>query len=1165
MNGNNSGRLGPLVYLADNWISLIGVALVTTAGVAWLFIVPAQFGPAGGANPYLGILTVFGLPAVFFLGLALIPIGIRLKERRKRTAGVYPSTFPPLSWANPEFRTLASFVFIMTAANVVIGGTFTYQAVEYMDSRNFCGQSCHIMEPEWTAYQVAPHSEVPCVECHIGAGAESFVKAKMNGTKQLIQVMFDAYPTPVPTPVHNLAQGNLTCGECHAERNLADKRKEWIFFREDEANSATRTELLLKIGGRENPTGAHGAHMAGGAVLEYRSDPKRETIPWMRYTAPDGRQTVYAAAGWEQREAAEPLELRTMDCTDCHNRAAHSFEVASKALDRAMAEGRIDPKLPFIKRQGMEAVKGQYASREEAAERIPAAIRDFYSAQYPNADSAAVSASAATLLAIYERNVWPEFGVTWGVHPNQRGHEDYPGCFRCHDDGHVSQDAARQAIGDDCESCHTILADGQPVSAPAAADFTLTSARERLPGIIAFQSKAGAAPFDHAKHVEYEKGGCTACHNALFPMSRAGLRYAPDLHRAAEAAKASCAGCHVDGGAAFASANNCEKCHTGLSEPRAFLAGVRSTAPNPLPGELRYKTSLGEARFDHAKHVDHAAGRCVDCHNALFPMEAGLKLHYGEDLHRAAEAAKSSCAGCHVDGGTAFASVGKCSECHVGLGRPTPTPVTGVSGIPGVPSIDTKLGPARFDHKKHIELAKDNCQACHNKIFPLEKGLLSYEDNLHKTAEAAKTSCGACHFPGGEAFASKGNCLKCHTDASTTERGSLLGLPERIFYRNPLGDVAFNHDRHIVDAKGDCKECHGDLWPMDRVGLKGYSEDYHRTAERKSESCAACHAPRKSSFGSLNNCTRCHQGLELDIDPDGLKASVFGGIPWAMLLLIAIPAGGRAQSQGGYLGSEKCNVCHEEQTKDFANDPHTILATSQFLENKQIACESCHGPGLAHVQALDPAELAVYAEGQPSRVNRSCLECHESQGVQAGRFFSDHMRNGLACTSCHQMHAAPERKLLTQSADKLCASCHADVNAAFNRPFRHKLHEGAMSCTDCHNPHGEPPPAMVTRVSANELVCLKCHGDKRGPFPFEHAPVKVEPCSTCHEPHGSSNPRMMARHNVGQLCLECHTTTVGNLGGSPPAFHDMRSPRFRNCTTCHSKIHGSFVSRDFLR
>lgn len=130
-----------------------------------------------------------------------------------------------------------------------------------------------------------------------------------------------------------------------------------------------------------------------------------------------------------------------------------------------------------------------------------------------------------------------------------------------------------------------------------------------------------------------------------------------------------------------------------------------------------------------------------------------------------------------------------------------------------------------------------------------------------------------------------------------------------------------------------------------------------------------------------------------------------------------------------------------------------------------------------------------------------------------------------------------------------------------------------MSCVDCHNPHGSFLPRNVRTVSANEPGCLKCHGDKRGPFVFEHAPVRLEGCEACHEPHGSANPRMLARHEVLNLCLECHANIYspagaspsGTLGGIPPGLHDLANPRFQNCTLCHVKIHGSQASRDFLR
>jgi DmsE family decaheme c-type cytochrome len=193
---------------------------------------------------------------------------------------------------------------------------------------------------------------------------------------------------------------------------------------------------------------------------------------------------------------------------------------------------------------------------------------------------------------------------------------------------------------------------------------------------------------------------------------------------------------------------------------------------------------------------------------------------------------------------------------------------------------------------------------------------------------------------------------------------------------------------------------------------------------------------------------------------------------------------------------------------------------------------------------------------------------------------SGHSKNQVSCVACHAVHQGPEALVARKNPtiNKQCGSCHTSALAEFQRPYRHKLLEGAMSCTDCHNPHGTFLWRSVRLANANEPGCLNCHGDKRGPFAFEHPPVKMEPCSTCHEPHGSANPRMLTRHEVRFQCLECHSN-IGNisaapaqpssqngvLGGIPPAFHDLRSPRFRNCTTCHMKIHGSHVNRDFLR
>ena len=217
----------------------------------------------------------------------------------------------------------------------------------------------------------------------------------------------------------------------------------------------------------------------------------------------------------------------------------------------------------------------------------------------------------------------------------------------------------------------------------------------------------------------------------------------------------------------------------------------------------------------------------------------------------------------------------------------------------------------------------------------------------------------------------------------------------------------------------------------------------------------------------------------------------------------------------------------------------------------------------------NPARLA------PAEVDKTCLKCHLNQPTHAGRIQSSHARSQVACTSCHSVHAHGPEGLVERKAaavNALCSGCHTSVASQFQKPFKHSVPEGAMSCVDCHNPHGSLRPGMMQTFAANEPGCFRCHGDKRGPFTFEHAPVRFESCASCHEPHGSANPRMLTRAQVRFVCLECHanlptqsTAAKPALGVVPPAFHDLRSPRYQNCTICHQKVHGSHVDRNLLR
>ncbi len=455
----DQGWLSPIVFFSSNWLSLAGVVLVTTATVLWLFLLPATMRGTVD-NPYLGILLFMGLPGAFFGGLALIPAGILLRVRRMRRGGELPSELPPLDLHNPKLRRLLIFIGVTTFVNVLLGGQLTYKAVLYMDSVTFCGRTCHgLMEPEYTAYQNSPHSRVECVSCHIGPGASWFVKSKLSGAGQVVATILDTYPRPIPAPVENLRPARETCEQCHWPQKFgADRLRIIRKFAADENNSESTTVLLMRIGGGGEP-GIHGAHVGSGIRIRYaHADRQRQQIPWVEITHNGGPPTIYADPEAKPEEI-QKMPVREMDCMDCHNRPTHAFELPERALDRALASGAVPPELPWVKQIGLELLQKEYPSREEARRQIPAALEAYYAESHPEIHrerGEQIARASRGLVAVYERNVFPEMKVTWGTYPNNIGHTDFPGCFRCHDDMHSSADG--KTIPQDCDTCHQLLA-----------------------------------------------------------------------------------------------------------------------------------------------------------------------------------------------------------------------------------------------------------------------------------------------------------------------------------------------------------------------------------------------------------------------------------------------------------------------------------------------------------------------------------------------------------------------------------------------------------------------------------------------------------------------------------------------------------------------------------
>lgn len=281
-----------------------------------------------------------------------------------------------------------------------------------------------------------------------------------------------------------------------------------------------------------------------------------------------------------------------------------------------------------------------------------------------------------------------------------------------------------------------------------------------------------------------------------------------------------------------------------------------------------------------------------------------------------------------------------------------------------------------------------------------------------------------------------------------------------------------------------------------------------------------------------------------------------------------------------YIGSNVCKTCHADIWLNFFKNPHYKTLASGAEPPERAGCEGCHGPGRAHVAAGGgKATIRAFSQMGSPQVLEACLACHSKDLSRANIRRSQHTLADVACASCHSIHKSPVAKfLLARKQSDLCYSCHATVRAQFSMPFKHRVNEGFMQCTDCHNPHGAFAPTwrmgvrprMQEQALGNEEPCLKCHSDKRGPFVFEHAAVRVDGCETCHNPHGSTNARLLRRPVVFTLCLECHNGagSFGRQGNGirmQSASHNMLDPRFQRCTICHVRVHGSNSNALFLR
>jgi hypothetical protein len=456
-----------------NPISLIGaaIALVMLGSIVVFFLMDVM---GYTQSPYLGIFTYMLLPGVMVMGLLLIPVGIWLEKRRQRKHKGEARRYMVLDLNQTRHRTAVMVFTVGTMLLVVISAAGTYQAYTYSESVEFCGEICHVvMAPEYIAYQHSPHARVPCSSCHIGEGADWFVKAKISGAYQVYSVLFDKYHRPIATPLENLRPARETCEKCHwPSKFSSDKVLEKVYYPIDTTDAEPwMIQMDLKIGGGQSelgPTEGIHWHMNTANKVSYiTTDKKRETIPWIKSTDLNGVTRIFRAVGFDMPdEELRKFEERHMDCIDCHNRPSHIYYPPFRTINDAMHAGTIDASLPGIRGIASYAMTREYASTEEAKRRIPELVRAEYRASNPDIlreRKSDIDKSIRQIVSIYSRNFFPEMKVNWKVYPNHIGHMYDLGCFRCHDNKHVSDDG--KVLTNDCSLCHTIVKQG-PISNP---------------------------------------------------------------------------------------------------------------------------------------------------------------------------------------------------------------------------------------------------------------------------------------------------------------------------------------------------------------------------------------------------------------------------------------------------------------------------------------------------------------------------------------------------------------------------------------------------------------------------------------------------------------------------------------------------------------------------
>jgi len=454
-----------------NWTSVIGVtlAVISISMIVFLFVI-SLFYEEGGS--YLGLFIFIVLPVFLVIGLLLIPVGMIIKAKKdKKRKTIVVQEWPKFDFNDPKTRNATMIFGVGTVFFLMLSAVGSYEAFHYSESVEFCGTICHkVMKPEYVAFQNSSHAKVACVACHVGSGADWYVKSKLSGLYQVYAVTMGIYPTPIPTPIKNLRPARETCEECHwPEKFYARQLVMNKHYLSDEANTEWDISLQMKTGPAYSALGLQEGihwHINPDVRVEYiATDSVQQNLPWVRYTNKKTGE-VYVFEDEENKltdEELTNLEIREMDCMDCHNRPSHDYGTPFKFINDAITAGEIPKELPEIKLVAMGILAEEFPTTDSAMQYIESEINDYYSANYEdvyNDSYYLIEQAISGIQKEFKLNIFPEMKVTWKAYYNNIGHLEFNGCFRCHNDKHSTNEG--RIISMDCNLCHSIIAQGMP-------------------------------------------------------------------------------------------------------------------------------------------------------------------------------------------------------------------------------------------------------------------------------------------------------------------------------------------------------------------------------------------------------------------------------------------------------------------------------------------------------------------------------------------------------------------------------------------------------------------------------------------------------------------------------------------------------------------------------